>query len=469
MSVDEIAGLRARVAELESRLATGSHLERLCRLSLPLQAVGGPDGYLLEVSPSWTDALGWSPRQLMDRPTIDFVHPDDVEATLVEAEALGGARDRSLQFENRFRHRDGHYRWMSWHCFCDHESGLVYALAQDVTAHRETLERLRRSEQLLRHSGSIAKLGGWEVDLATMQPQWSDEVFVMHEVPVGQQPPIEEAINFYAPEARPIITQAVQDAVDHGTPWDLELPFITANGRRLWVRAMGKADRSTSPGRLHGIFQDITERKQMQLALERGERALRKLHAIISNVDIDLGEKMAQLLRLGLDSLGLQTGLVSRIAGDDYWVEYAASDDAPIEIGTHFSLGTTYCAHVLAADGPCAFHHVAESEIRTHPCYRTFRLEAYVGTPVVVDGERWGTLNFSSRDSHEPFEEYQVELVKLIAQWVGAEIGRDRAHRALRLAKEQAEEAALAKSRFLATMSHEIRTPMNGVMGMTQL
>lgn len=467
MSDDELKHLQKRVATLERELEASQRYRKLFELSQPMQAIANFDGYLVEVSPSWTRVLGFSPEELMARPFIEFVHPDDVERTAAEAAALALDKTCTISFENRYCHKEGGYRWFSWYATSDHKGRSIYAVAQDITKHKETLTQLRRSQRLLVQSGRIAKLGGWELDMVAEQPSWSDEVFRIHEVPIGEQPPLEEAINFYAPEARPVIRHAVETCAKTGQGWDLELPFITAKGKRLWVRAMGALERDT--GCLHGVFQDITERKRMQLAIEEGERALRKLHEIISTVELALHEKITRLLQLGLEALGLRIGIVSHIEGDVYTVEHAVSHDEPIEPGTEFALASTYCAHVLEADGPQAFHHVERSAIREHPCYQAFGLEAYIGTPLIVDGARWGTLNFSSSSPRDPFEDQHVELVKLIAQWIGNEIGRERAHRALELAKEQAEVAVKTKSRFLATMSHEIRTPMNGVMGMTQL
>lgn len=105
-----------------------------------------------------------------------------------------------------------------------------------------------------------------------MQPAWSEEVYAIHEVERGQSPTLTEAINFYHPNSRPVIASAVEQAIKDGTPYDLELQFITARGRHLWVRAMGEADRvDGKTTRLFGTFQDITERKLAELSLRDRE------------------------------------------------------------------------------------------------------------------------------------------------------------------------------------------------------
>ena len=122
-------------------------------------------------------------------------------------------------------------------------------------------EILKQSEELLEATGELAKVGGWEIDTSNMTVRWTKEVYHIHEIEPGKMPEVSEAINYYAPEARPVIQKAVNDAITMGEGWDLELPFITAKGNRLWVRAIGRVENKDNTKRIFGIFQDITVRK----------------------------------------------------------------------------------------------------------------------------------------------------------------------------------------------------------------
>ncbi len=142
------------------------------------------------------------------------------------------------------------------------------SIGSDITAAKLTEERLRASEAFLDRAGQIAGVGGWEVDLRQQTVHWSAQTRRIHEVALDYEPKLAEAINFYAPSARPVIQAAVEDAVKCGSSWDLELPLITAKGRALWVRAVGTVEREGGQAvRLVGAFQDITERKQAELVL----------------------------------------------------------------------------------------------------------------------------------------------------------------------------------------------------------
>jgi len=121
----------------------GAEFERFFTLSLDMMCIAGADGHFHRVSPAFA-ALGYSTEELVSRPFLDFVHPDDVAATLAEVEKL--ARNvPTIHFDNRYRCKDGSYRWLSWTCAPD-TSGTLYAIARDVTETKRTQEALARAK-----------------------------------------------------------------------------------------------------------------------------------------------------------------------------------------------------------------------------------------------------------------------------------------------------------------------------------
>ncbi|MES1186587.1 MAG: ATP-binding protein [Myxococcales bacterium] len=134
--------------------------------------------------------------------------------------------------------------------------------------------KLRKSEALLSMASRAAKLGGWILELREPRVIWSDEVYAIHEVEVGTEPTLEEAINFYAPEYRGRVRDAVHECVTVGKPFDFEAQLLTAKGRSLWVRAVGYAERDATGAvsRILGAFQDIGERQKLQEQLRQSQK-----------------------------------------------------------------------------------------------------------------------------------------------------------------------------------------------------
>lgn len=158
---------------------------------------------------------------------------------------------------------------------------------------------------------------------------------------------------------------------------------------------------------------------------------------------LSFGDRVASLLKIGSETLQLPLGIVARIEGDDYTVRHVLSSlDMPVCPGDTFSVQRTYCLETLTAQTPVGFHHAAESEWATHPAYADFGLEAYLGCSIRVDGEVWGTLNFSSPAPRaEPFRTVEHQFLGLMAQWLGQEMSRQHLEQCLQ--RQQAELAAM--------------------------
>ncbi|HOO71748.1 MAG TPA: PAS domain S-box protein [Spirochaetota bacterium] len=118
-------------------------------ITLDMLCIAGMDGYFKHISPSWEKTLGWTVEEMKSRPFIEFVHPDDVKATTRETQRLSKGKE-AVNFENRYRCRDGSYRWISWNSFAVLDRQLIYAAARDITESREAEEKLKESEKYLR-------------------------------------------------------------------------------------------------------------------------------------------------------------------------------------------------------------------------------------------------------------------------------------------------------------------------------
>jgi len=113
------------------------------RLSRDLLAIADFSGYFKRLNPAWEQTLGWTSPELMSRPYFDFVHPDDRESTRAEAAKLTTGAV-TITFENRYRCKDGSYKWLQWNSTPLTERGLIYADARDITHLKQAEEQLHR-------------------------------------------------------------------------------------------------------------------------------------------------------------------------------------------------------------------------------------------------------------------------------------------------------------------------------------
>jgi len=262
-----------------------------------------------------------------------LIHLEDLPS--VEQRLLDHLNEHVPRYEveTRMRHKDGHWVWGLVRGkvitrSADGRAEWVFGTLQDVSARKSIEEALRKERVFLDRTGQVAGVGGWEVDLRTESIIWSDETCRIHGVAPGYRPTMDEAISFYAPEARPVIHSAVTKSLSTGDGWDLELPFIRADGKRIWVRAVGSVEfDGDTPVRISGAFQDITARVEERLELERlnqqMEAATENGRIGIWDADLQAGrtfysDMWCELLGYSREEFGVSI---------DSWIELVHPDD----------------------------------------------------------------------------------------------------------------------------------------------
>src|SRR5580704_8180936 len=128
---------------------TEDDLREFLDLSIDMLCIAGIDGYFKHLNPAWEKTLGYAKEELLSRPYVDFVHPEDREAAIAEANSLAAGRDTFI-FENRFRCKDGSYKWLRWTGAVRAEKGVIYAIARDVSPRKREEARLAAQHAVTR-------------------------------------------------------------------------------------------------------------------------------------------------------------------------------------------------------------------------------------------------------------------------------------------------------------------------------
>lgn len=175
--------------------------------------------------------------------------------------------------------KDGSMLWVDESITAIHDDG-GHITGLSVVVHNIT-ER-RKTEEMLEATSQMARVGGWEVDLVKETVSWSSVTKEIHEVPLQYIPDLATGIEFYKEgKSRETITELVNKAIEHGTPFDTKLQIITAKGNERWVRSIGQAEFVKGKcQRLFGTFQDIHEQQLKDLKLAESAISLKQAQAI---------------------------------------------------------------------------------------------------------------------------------------------------------------------------------------------
>jgi PAS domain S-box-containing protein len=239
-----------------------------------LFSVTSVDGYFKLINPAWEVTLGYSKAELLSKPFLSFVHPDDQAATWIEVEGFVKNGRSSFTFENRYRAKDGSYRWLQWRPVDSHDD-VVYAIARDVTDRKLADEKLRESEARHARAQSIARLGHWEEDLATGTLYWSDEVFRIFDIPAPSRPLTkEDFFRHVHADDHAAIRGALKRTLETGCEYNIDHRIVRPGGevRHVHEHAEVIYDVSGSVVRFVGTVQDITEYKLLEERLLQSQK-----------------------------------------------------------------------------------------------------------------------------------------------------------------------------------------------------
>ena len=214
-----------------------------------------------------------------------LMHPDDFKTYLHDTyPKYKNTRDYEIiQHQYRMKHKLGHWCWFE--CFeiiylrdLEGVPKQVLGVVYDITEMKNIEANLKKATQLLKETGKIAKIGGWEFDPETGKGSWTEEVARIHDLEPNEPTNMEKGVSFYTKESKKRIEKAIKNAITKKQSYNLELEFKTAKGVNKWVRSIGTpVVVGNKVVKIRGSFQDITNEKNSEMELHKHRDHLEEL------------------------------------------------------------------------------------------------------------------------------------------------------------------------------------------------
>jgi len=429
-----------------------------------IASIAPEGGVITYCNNAYARILGTTPEELVGRSFFDFLDEGEREMALREREAR--LRGESTVYEISANAADGTKRHLSATGAPVYNADGSYAGAVqtivDVTERKRAEERLRASEAELRALFAamrdvilVLDAEGRYVRIAPTNPSL---LYKLPEDLVGRTlhevfPP-EQADAFLG-----LIRQALETGETVGTSYSLRI-----GDAEVWFA--GSVSPLQDDDQVIFVSRDITERKRDEEELLRTSRALdafgsnlKRLHRVGTSHYGSEEELFAAYLREGCEMFELPTGVVSKIEGNDYIIRAVESSELDLEPGQVLPLESTFCSAVVDRQGTVAYGRVGDVPgMECHPVYQEVGLEAYIGSPIYVEGEVYGVLLFTSREPRSGgFKDFEREIMELMAQGIGHFIATHRAESEIRALNEELEERVLRRTIELEKTVTELR------------
>ena len=240
------------------------------------------DHKLILVNKRFCEMMGYTDQELYAMTVPEFTHPDDLDLTLDKVGNLIAGEVDHYQITKRYIHKSGSIVWVNINVAMvrDAQGKPLHCITEveDITERKKLEEEKVKTQLVIDSMSETARIGAWEVDLATQKVTWSRVTRMILDISDDYEINMGIGATFYQNlEDYHRVMKAYDNAIATGAPFDLEILRLTATGREIWCRMIGRAEfKNGKPIRIYGIMQDIDSQKRTQIELQLREEQLRR-------------------------------------------------------------------------------------------------------------------------------------------------------------------------------------------------
>jgi len=253
------------VRDITEQVQAKAERQRFFEMSLDMLCIYGFDGYFRQINSAWEKLLGWTEEELLSAPLIELIHPEDRASSLEQRRKMIAGND-TIEFENRYRCKDGSYRWIFWSAKTLQERQLIYAVGRDITERKATQEELLRIGKAIASTSDGIAIADISGNVTYINPAF-EELFAYSIAELNA------AGGLPATYVHQEDMKAVFGAIYSGHSWNGEISMSSRSGKLMYISLRGDAIKDAN-GKiigLMGIYTDITQHKLAEQALQQSE------------------------------------------------------------------------------------------------------------------------------------------------------------------------------------------------------
>lgn len=390
-------------------------------------------GQFTYVNPKTLKVTGFSEKEMMQKSYLDLIHPDYKDKLkLFYTEQVKELKKSTYQ-ELPIVTKSGEQIWIGLNVqLLENDFAVTgfLGVGRDITESYHNRLALQQSEEKYRGIIQNLQYGLLEVDINEKIVYANEAMSLI----TGYEP--EELIGKIASQL--LVDERSMEVLDSehekredGNASVYEIKIKHKDGGHRWVMISG-APIYNVDGSIRGsigIHMDITDRiesedelKLTRSRLKKYKEGIEALNWVTSNLKLSYADQIKEGLKIALDYLEMDLGVISQIDDEVYTVKHFVAKNEGVELsnGDEFKLSDTFCDIVIAKDDILYMKNVSESKYSEHPCHELFGVESYLGVNYSINGKKCGTVNFSSPDPrNKEFDSYDLEFINLFSKWIG--------------------------------------------------